>query len=69
MPPYRKIGGILFYRRPSVCPSVHKLSVKTLHFPITPKLIYLKAHIWYEGKSHQYASAGTKVIYNGQGQI
>ena len=35
MPPYRKIGGILFYRcpsvRPSVCPSVclHKLTMKT----------------------------------------
>ena len=30
-----------------------------------------KAHIWYEGISHQYASAGTKVIVIciGQGQI
>ena len=30
-----------------------------------------KAHIWYEGISHQYASAGTKVkvICTGQGQI
>ena len=29
------------------------------------------AHIWYEGISHQYASAGTKVEVNckGQGQI
>ena len=29
------------------------------------------AHIWYEGISHQYASAGTKVkvICKGQGQI
>ena len=26
--------------RPSVC--LHKLNVKTLHFPITPKLIYLQ---------------------------
>ena len=31
MPPYRKIGGMLFYRYASVCPSVclHKLKVKT----------------------------------------
>ena len=30
---------------PSVCPSVclHKLNVKTYHFSITPKLIYLQS--------------------------
>ena len=51
----------------SVCPSVflHKLNIS-----ITPKLIY-KAHIWYEGTSHQYTSPGAKVkvICKGQGQI
>ena len=49
MPPYRIIGGILIYHclsvRPSICMSVclsvclHKLNMKTKHFPITPKLI------------------------------
>ena len=61
----------------SVCQSVHlsvclhKLNAKASHFPITPILIYSKAHTWYEGISHQYASAGTKVkvICKGQGQI
>ena len=69
MPPHRKIGGILFYCCPSVC--LHKLNMKTSHFPTTPKLIYLKAHIWYEVTSHQYTSPGTKVkvICKIQGQI
>ena len=42
------------------------------HFPITPKLMYLQgSYVGYEGISHQYASAGTKVkvICKGQGQI
>ena len=42
--PVLKDGGVLFYRCPSVYPSVclHKLYVNTLHFPITPKLTYLQ---------------------------
>ena len=37
MPRYQKIRGILFYCCPSVC--LHKLNLKTEHFPTTPKLI------------------------------
>ena len=69
MPPYRKSGGAYCFTivclsiHPSIHLSVclHKLNVKTEHFPITPKLIYLQSsylvwrHIssicicWYQG--------------------
>ena len=40
-PPYRKIGAYCFAAvRLSVC--LHKLNMKTKHFPITPKLIWLQ---------------------------
>ena len=35
-------GGVLFYRCPSVCPSVCTNLMWKQHFPITPKLIYLQ---------------------------
>ena len=52
----------------SLCP---KLNQKTKHFPVTPKLIWLKANFWYEVTSHRYTSAGTKVkvICNCESQI
>ena len=61
MPRIERLEGIFFL---TLSVRLHKLNV-------TPKLIYLKAHIWYEGIYHQYASAGTevKVICKGQGQI
>ena len=72
MPPYRKIGGILFYCclsvRLSVCTNLTgKLSI----FPLLLNLFSYKAHIWYKGTSHRYTSPGTKVkvICKGQGQI
>ena len=49
-------GGILFYRL-AVCTNLTgKLNIFLL---LLNKFTY-KAHIWYEGISHQYASAGTK---------
>ena len=60
--------------RPSVC--LHKLNVKTEHFPITPKLIYLQGsylvwrHIssicicWYQGQGHlQRSRSNIKVTF------
>ena len=52
------------------CSTVVCLSVR-LSFVLLLNQYTYKAHIWYEGISHQYASAGTKVkvIWKGQAQI
>ena len=54
--------------RPSVCTN---LTWKLNIFPLLLNQFTYKAHIWYEGISHQYASAGTKVkvIFKGQGHL
>ena len=54
--------------RLSVCTN---LTWKLIIFLLLLNLFTYKAHIWYEGTSHQYASTGTKVkvICKGQGQM
>ena len=75
MPLYWKIRGHIVLPLSvclSICPSVcTNLMWKLNIFQLLLNLFTYKAHIWYEGVSHQYASAGTKVkvICKGQGQI
>ena len=50
----------------SVCTKLTKL----YFFPLVLNFISYKAHIWYEGTSHQYTPGSeVKVICKGQGQI
>ena len=57
--------------RPSVCLSAENLTCELSIFLLLPYNSSYNAHIWYEGTSHQNASAGTKVtvICQGQGRI
>ena len=70
MPPHRMIGGILFYRCPSVCPSIcmHKLheNLTFSHYSYTnlvTRLIFgMKAHLLIP---RSRSSAKVKVKYQG----
>ena len=60
-------------RSGTYCSTIIHLSVTNLTCKFSIFLLFLnylscKAHIWYEGTSHRYTSAGTMIKVLGQGQ-